>query len=115
VTVVVIAYGLRDQTLAETGLLEDMGYQVRHLAAIPECKIISRVVAGLDNIDLDAAAERGVLVTNVLTPHSGWYSAEAQQDVIALACDEVQRALSGQPPRSPVNPPVPASATEAAQ
>jgi D-3-phosphoglycerate dehydrogenase len=51
----------------------------------------------------------------LLTPHSGWYSAEAQRDVIARACDEVQRALSGQPPRSPVNPQAPASATEAAQ
>jgi D-3-phosphoglycerate dehydrogenase / 2-oxoglutarate reductase len=327
VAVVVIAYGMRDQTPAETGLLEGMGFQVRHLAglpgqpgaeladasallvtvqpvtrdvlaAMPECKIISRVGSGLDSIDLDAAAERGVLVTNVpdysidevstqtialllawarrlpqyldlvqagqwsstgggeirrlagttlgiagfgrigraaaakalglglrvlafdaylsaaeieaagvtavdwpgllaesdylslhlpltpqsrhmingsalaamkpsallintargdlvdeaalaaaldngviagaaldvlseepppashpllsnprvlLTPHSGWYSFEAQQDVAAWACDEVQRALSGQPPRSPANAPAPAPGTEAAR
>ena len=75
-------------------LLEGMGYQVRHtsgipvplgeeladaaavlvtvqeitdamLAAMPACKIVARVGTGLDSIDLDAAARRGVLVTNV--------------------------------------------------
>src|SRR6202041_308455 len=91
---VVIAYGQRAQTTLETDLLEGMGYQVRHLtgipvplgeeladaaavlvtvqeitdvmlAAMPACKIIARVGTGLDSIDLDAAARRGVLVTNV--------------------------------------------------
>jgi D-3-phosphoglycerate dehydrogenase len=91
---VVIAYGQRAQTALETDLLEGMGYQVRHLsgipvpvgprladadavlvtvqeitdpmlAAMPACKIIARVGTGLDSIDLDAAARRGILVTNV--------------------------------------------------
>jgi D-3-phosphoglycerate dehydrogenase / 2-oxoglutarate reductase len=94
VATVVIAYGQRAQTALETGLLEGMGYQVRHLsgipdpvgeqlsdadavlvtvqeiadhllAAMPACKIIARVGTGLDSIDLDAAARRGILVTNV--------------------------------------------------
>jgi hypothetical protein len=32
---VVIAYGQRTQTALETGLLEGMGYTVRHLTASP--------------------------------------------------------------------------------
>jgi D-3-phosphoglycerate dehydrogenase len=93
-TTVVIAYGQRTRTVLETGLLEDMGYTVRHLdgfsaaagqqladadavmvtvqqvsdavlAAMPACKIVARVGTGLDSIDLDAAARRGILVTYV--------------------------------------------------
>jgi D-3-phosphoglycerate dehydrogenase len=89
---VVIAYGQRAQTELETGLLEGMGYQVRHLnglsetsalngadalmvtvqevtpvvlAALPACKVVARVGTGLDSIDLDGAARRGVQVTYV--------------------------------------------------
>jgi D-3-phosphoglycerate dehydrogenase len=91
---VVVGYGERAQTPLETELLEGMGYQVRHLtgipvpvgqeladaaavlvtvqeitdsmmAAMPACKIIARVGTGLDSIDLDAAARRGIQVTNV--------------------------------------------------
>jgi D-3-phosphoglycerate dehydrogenase len=94
VAIVVIAYGQRTQTALETGLLEGMGYTVRHLdglsvpageqladavavmvtvqevndavlAAMPACKIVARVGTGLDSIDLDAAARRGILVTYV--------------------------------------------------
>ncbi|MGD0240899.1 MAG: C-terminal binding protein [Streptosporangiaceae bacterium] len=91
-TTVVIAYGQRAQTELETGLLEGMGYQVRYLnglsdrsgldgadalmvtvqevtdeilAAMPACKIVARVGTGLDSIDLDAAARRGIQVTYV--------------------------------------------------
>lgn len=91
---VVIVYGQREQTELETRLLEGMGYQVRYLdgfgmppdgqlkdadavlvtvqevtdavlAAMPACKIIARVGTGLDSIDLDAAAQRGILVSYV--------------------------------------------------
>jgi D-3-phosphoglycerate dehydrogenase len=92
---VVIAYGQRAQTELDTGLLEGMGYQVRHLAnlanlsdlsglddadalmvtvqevtgtvlaAMPACKVVARVGTGLDSIDLDGAARRGVQVTYV--------------------------------------------------
>jgi D-3-phosphoglycerate dehydrogenase / 2-oxoglutarate reductase len=89
---VVIAYGQRAQTELETGLLEGMGFQVRHrdglselsglgdadalmvtvqevtaavLAAMPAGKIVARVGTGLDSIDLDEAARRGVQVTYV--------------------------------------------------
>ncbi len=92
--IVVIAYGQREQTPIETGLLEGLGYQVRYLdgipdppgaeladadavlvtvqaiteqtlSAMPACKIIARVGTGLDSIDLDAAARRGIVVTYV--------------------------------------------------
>ena len=91
---VVIAYGERADALPETELLEAAGYEVRHLAGIPDplgaelsdagalmvttqpvtdvilaampkCRIVARVGTGLDGIDLDAAARRGVYVTNV--------------------------------------------------
>jgi len=89
---VVIAYGQRAQTELETGLLEGMGYRIRHLdglselsglsgadalmvtvqevtgavlAAMPACKIVARVGTGLDSIDLDEAARRGIQVTYV--------------------------------------------------
>jgi phosphoglycerate dehydrogenase-like enzyme len=42
----------------------------------------------------------------LITPHSAWYSLEAQRDVVAGACEDVHRVLSGQPPRSPVNTPL---------
>jgi D-3-phosphoglycerate dehydrogenase len=91
-TTVVIAYGQREQTELETGLLEGMGYHVRHqvglsdpsglkdadalmvtvqevtaavLTAMPAGKIVARVGTGLDSIDLDEAARRGVQVTYV--------------------------------------------------
>jgi D-3-phosphoglycerate dehydrogenase / 2-oxoglutarate reductase len=92
--IVVIAYGQREQTPIETALLEHLGYQVRYLdgipdppgdeladadavlvtvqaiteqtlSAMPACKIIARVGTGLDSIDLDAAARRGIVVTYV--------------------------------------------------
>jgi D-3-phosphoglycerate dehydrogenase len=42
-----------------------------------------------------------------ITPHAAWYSREAQHDVAIRAAEDVHRVLSGQPPRSPVNEPVP--------
>lgn len=89
-----MAYGQRAQTALETDLLEGMGSQVRDLngipvplgeqladaaavmvtvqeitepvlATMPACKIIARVGTGLDSIDLEAAAQHGILVTNV--------------------------------------------------
>lgn len=37
----------------------------------------------------------------ILTPHASWYSDAAAERVQALAADEVDRALSGKPPRCP--------------
>ncbi len=42
----------------------------------------------------------------ILTPHSAWSSVEAVTELQAKAADEVARALTGQRPRSPVNPEV---------
>ncbi len=38
---------------------------VNLLDHLPQCKVIGRYGVGLDNVDLDAAAERGVVVTHV--------------------------------------------------
>ena len=37
----------------------------RVMDAAPDCRIVARLGIGLDNIDVDAATERGILVTNV--------------------------------------------------
>jgi len=42
----------------------------------------------------------------ILTPHAAWYSTRAAEALQALAADEVDRALSGIPPRCPA--PLPA-------
>jgi D-3-phosphoglycerate dehydrogenase / 2-oxoglutarate reductase len=42
----------------------------------------------------------------VLTPHMGFYSIEAQQELQRRAAGEVVRALTGEPPHRPVNPEV---------
>jgi D-3-phosphoglycerate dehydrogenase len=48
-----------------------------------------------------------------ITPHTAWYSLEAQEDVAIRAAEDVHRVLNGQLPRSPVNLPVPRAAGEA--
>jgi D-3-phosphoglycerate dehydrogenase len=48
-----------------------------------------------------------------ITPHTAWYSLEAQKDVAMRAAEDVHRVLTGQVPRSPVNLPVPRAAGEA--
>jgi len=42
----------------------------------------------------------------ILTPHTSFYSVEALEELQTKAAEEVVRVLSGQPPRSPVNPDV---------
>lgn len=37
----------------------------------------------------------------ILTPHAAWYSAQAVDRLQSLAADEIERHLSGQPPRCP--------------
>jgi D-3-phosphoglycerate dehydrogenase len=49
----------------------------------------------------------------LITPHTAWYSQEAQRDVAVRACEDVQRVLSGRPARSPANAPVAATAEPA--
>ena len=46
----------------------------------------------------------------VITPHMSFYSAEAQDELQRRAVEEVVRALTGRPPRCPVNPEVLAAA-----
>jgi D-3-phosphoglycerate dehydrogenase len=49
----------------------------------------------------------------LITPHTAWYSQEAQRDVAVRACEDVQRVLSGRPARSPANAPAGAAAEPA--
>lgn len=41
----------------------------------------------------------------VITPHGGWYSEQAKQEVRIKGAEEVLRVLKGETPRSPVNQP----------
>jgi D-3-phosphoglycerate dehydrogenase len=38
-----------------------------------------------------------------VTPHTGWYSEQAAEDVKRISATEIARVLSGQRPRFPVN------------
>jgi phosphoglycerate dehydrogenase-like enzyme len=42
----------------------------------------------------------------LITPHSAWYSLEAQRDVVTAACEDVRRVLSGERPLTPANTPL---------
>jgi D-3-phosphoglycerate dehydrogenase len=95
VSVVLIAYGPPAETGLEREFFANAGLELRHLAGLevgaqhaalglagafmvttqpvnadlldkmPKCRIVARVGVGLDGIDLDAAAERGIWVANV--------------------------------------------------
>lgn len=39
----------------------------------------------------------------IITPHTAWYSEEAQRDMRTRAGEDILRALRGEPPRTPVN------------
>ena len=53
--------------------------------AMPDCRIISRTGIGLDNVDVEAATERGILVTNVPDYCIPEVSDHAMALVLALA------------------------------
>jgi len=42
----------------------------------------------------------------LVTPHMGYYSVEAQEELERRTADEIARALRGEPPRCPINPEV---------
>ena len=50
----------------------------------------------------------------LVTPHMGFYSAEAQEDLQRRTVGEVVAVLGGRPPRNPVNPDVLAGITQSA-
>jgi glyoxylate reductase len=69
----------------------------RVLESNPNLRIVSNFGVGFDNIDLDAARELGVTVTNtpgVLTEAT----AEARNAMARIAATDVLRFLSGQEP-----------------
>ncbi len=50
---------------------------------------------------LPSSSKLRALPNVILTPHAAWYSAQSTDRVQSLAADEVDRALSGRPPRCP--------------
>ncbi len=52
----------------------------RVIEALPRCRVISRYAVGIDHIDLDAAAERGIVVTHV----PDYCTAEVADHALAL-------------------------------
>jgi D-3-phosphoglycerate dehydrogenase len=42
----------------------------------------------------------------LFSPHMGYYSVEAQEELERRTADEIARALRGEPPRCPLNPEV---------
>lgn len=70
--------------------------------------------AGLDVLSSEPPARDDPVLAALLaeprilvTPHFAWYSEDAMIDLRTRAAEEVVRALTGQPPRSPVNQPRP--------
>jgi len=62
--------------------------------------------AGLDVLNVEPPAADHPLLHDpriIVTPHSGWYSEDASQDVRVRAAEEVVRVLRGERPRCPVN------------
>jgi C-terminal binding protein len=65
--------------------------------------------AGLDVVESEPLAdERLRLHPNILfTPHTAFYSVEGYTELRTKTAEEVKRILVGEPPRNPVNAPVP--------
>lgn len=93
----------------------------------PKCKIIARYGIGVDTIDLEAATEAGIIVTNNPTycleevaehtmamllgsarkiAHVAWYSEQAMAGLQRGAPNEVRHVLGGEWPVNVVNPSV---------
>jgi D-3-phosphoglycerate dehydrogenase len=84
------------------------------IAAASRCRHIARMGIGLDNIAVDAATERGILVTNVpdycveevaehtialllaMARNVAWFHCQAQQGIYDLAAAPSMRRLQGQ-------------------
>ena len=66
--------------------------------------------AALDDVDSKPPTEHAALLADcanvILTPHSAWFSAAALHDLQRLAAEEVKRVLSGEKPKSFLNPEV---------
>lgn len=65
-----VASGTRDEVLATASDADALlntyfSFDAETLARLDRCRIIARYGIGVDNIDLDAARDRGIIVTNV--------------------------------------------------
>jgi D-3-phosphoglycerate dehydrogenase len=78
--------------LIDTSALED---------ALANNRIAGAALDVFEQEPLPAASRLRTLPNIILTPHAAWYSEAAAERVQALAADEVDRALSGKPPRRP--------------
>ena len=74
-------------THAEAVIVRNMPIGADLMSSCPRLKIISKHGAGVDNIDLRAASERGILVTNV----SGGNAAAVAEGAVALMLATLRR------------------------
>lgn len=75
-------------------------------AALSSGKIAAAAIDVFEQEPLPADSSLRRCPNLILTPHAAWYSTRAAEQLQALAADEVDRALSGRPPRCPA--PLPA-------
>jgi len=84
---------------ARGGLIDEL--------ALDEALKAGRIAAAaLDVLSVEPPPPDHPLLRNpraMITPHSAWYSEDANQDVRVRASEEVLRVLSGERPRCPVN------------
>jgi D-3-phosphoglycerate dehydrogenase / 2-oxoglutarate reductase len=78
--------------LIDTVALED---------ALASGKVAGAALDVFEQEPLPESSRLRTLANVILTPHAAWYSEAAAERIQALAADEVDRALSGQPPRCP--------------
>lgn len=78
--------------LIDTAALED---------ALASGKIAGAALDVFEEEPLPEHSRLRTLPNVILSPHAAWYSDAAAERVQALAADEVDRALSGNPPRCP--------------
>jgi D-3-phosphoglycerate dehydrogenase len=69
--------------------------------ALAEKRISAAALDVFEQEPLPADSRLRQLPNVILTPHAAWYSAESALRVQTLAADEVDRHLSGRPPRCP--------------
>lgn len=65
---------------ADAVMVRQLPLPRRVIAALPRCRVIGRYGTGVDNVDLAAATERGIVVTNVV----GFGTDEVAEHAIAL-------------------------------
>jgi D-3-phosphoglycerate dehydrogenase len=82
---------------ARGGLIDTLALE----EALAEQRIAGAALDVFEAEPLPADSRLRLFPNVILTPHAAWYSAQSAERVQALAADEVDRHLSGQPARCP--------------